>query len=209
MSVVMIPVDEKGNEAGQALVLRATLRENNSVDNTITTHPRENTTEVTDNIIRKPRIFTCSGIITDDPSGFLQGAIAQKIADIFTPDPISELPASKQMWDYITLLAYWQYPFIVGGALEVYTNMYIENCSASKSPRTFGGMEFSLTLREVLKATSATTESELEQKQKEPAPEIEDRAAPKEAQGKKKEKTTTEKERSIIADITAKLAGVE
>ncbi len=204
MGIVLIPTDTDGSNIGQALVLNATMSEQNAVDNNITSHPRESTVDVTDNIIRRPRAFTCSGKISDSPSGFFQGAISQAIADIFTPDEASTLPPSKQIWDYLTQLAYWKYPFIVGTQLEVYTNMYIENASSTKNPRTYGGMDFSLTLREVLTATSATTESELEERKKTPSDAVKDRAAPKKAQGKKETKTVTpEQEQSILA------AGIE
>jgi len=152
MSVFIEPRDDIGNKTGAAIVLDITRSERHAVEYTITDYPRESTTDASDNIIRKPRVLQLELKISDDVFG--------KIGELINETLLNNQPYSVTVWEYFKAIADSKVPLFVDTSLETYYPMYIERLGDAIRDKTSGkALVFSLTLREIITAFSATTDA--------------------------------------------------
>lgn len=119
-----------------------TETEKPSFRNTITQNPTEDGKNISDNIIREPKLLTLNALITNFP--LLEG---QQV------DP-SQGFRSKTAYFNILQLRQNRVIFNVQTGLDLYQNMAIANFSPTRNSTNTNALEFQIDFQEVLTATS-------------------------------------------------------
>lgn len=128
---------------GVSLTLDASLRQSHDQENEITEHPVEQGANVTDNIRPRPRKLVIEGLISATP-----------------PMPAGQAPEANLHIKAYKLLeqATAQGALVnVTTGLKKYTKLAIESLSCPREPERGIDLFFTLTLKEVIFATTATT----------------------------------------------------
>lgn len=119
--------------------------ENHKQTVTKTKYPVEDGSSLTDNAVIDPKMLVLRGYVSD-LNPLLGGLIT-------IPGP----GRGQEAWSRIVALKDAREPLTVVTALEVYENMLITAIEAPRSSRTGQGLEFSITLEEVLIVESQST----------------------------------------------------
>ena len=112
---------------------------------TKTKYPVETGGTLTDNAVIDPKVLTMKGYVSD-LNPLLGGLIT-------IPGP----GRGKEAWSRIVALKNAREPVTVVTTLEMYENMLITSIDAPKSAATGQGLEFTITLEEILFAETQTT----------------------------------------------------
>jgi hypothetical protein len=127
---------------GTTLALDASLRQNHEQRNEVTEHPIETGAEVSDNIRAKPRTFTLEGVVSATPV-VNPGETPEANRHVAAYHKLESAAAGRQM-------------IAVATGLKKYPTLAIEGLSVPREPGKGVDLYFTLTLKEVVFATTAT-----------------------------------------------------
>lgn len=119
------------------------LRQGHERRNEVTKHPVETGADVSDNIRQEPVVVSIEGIISATPLPGAQGE----------DDPNRHITAFNQLTDAVSK----RQLIKIATGLKVYENMAIEGLSTPRDPKTGFDFYFTLTAREIIFATAATS----------------------------------------------------
>lgn len=125
------------------LTFDASLREDHTIENTITDNPIETGGIVTDHVQTQPRVFPLEVVQSLTPDSLLGLA-----SGAFAGVPPS-LTRHIDTWNRLKTAAELRLPFTVITSLEIFTNVVIERLSTVRTADTTNALIFSMVLRTI------------------------------------------------------------
>ena len=117
----------------------AAISEQHEMTSEITDHPVEKGADITDHVRPKPRRYTLTGLVSDDPIGALA---KRRTADGIESPAAACQELLEQLWTDSEV-------FKVISTLKVYDNMVIESTSFGVDASTGHALPFTCTLRQL------------------------------------------------------------
>lgn len=200
--------------AKELLQVDATLTEGHGFSSKVTSHPVEDGSEISDHVIKSPRVLTITGIISDNPfsvsSASTEGIdgvegnvvgnggkteVSKRTSKIGSPllaslSPSSEVKLSKTAMEIFESIYEEKLLLTIITGLRTYSNMVMENFSVDRNSRTANSLSFSASFKEVFIAVSEVIDVPIEATTVESAVQKQNkgRLATSEAERKEKEK---------------------
>lgn len=149
----------------------AILQEDYELNSTTTDHPVDYEADVTDHIIRQPKIYSLQGVVTDTPMGLLaaleqigntvMGAVNFFKENVLGEEPAEE-PVARSVAAFLALTELWEQKavFDIQTGMGLYPDMTILNIRASVNQETAGHLRFTATLRQLNRVMVVTTDTE-------------------------------------------------
>jgi len=148
---------KKPGQIGE-IVLDATISENHSYENIVTSHPIEDGSEISDHVISRPERLTMNGFITNSPVNFLGVALnlIRGIGRNRTEVAFDELlKISQGKYDPITGVRERELITIVS-TLKVYTDMVMISITFPRDRTSGDSLRFTAEFQKLTKVTSET-----------------------------------------------------
>lgn len=169
----------------------AIVREQYDLSSTITDHPVDDASEISDNILLSPRIYVLEAIVTDTPMGLLAaldqlGATVSAVMGYLKENLLGDEPqndaTSRSLAAFQALVALWEarQTFDVQTGMGLWPSMGILNIRVAVDQETAGKLHFYTTLRQVRKVKLVATDDA-------PAPALEEGALSEGGEPVKKE----------------------
>lgn len=140
LSILFVPKPNRRVAIG-AITLDATIEETHTLTNTITNHPMEEGSFVTDHAFEEPTKISIQGEITNTPVQILSilNGLSQRRIEAF-----EQLTALHKTRDILTIVT----------GLKIYSNMVMETLDVPRNQQTGGRLQFTATFQEVNKVAS-------------------------------------------------------
>lgn len=150
----------QGNLIGQTtgIVVDATLTESHVLASEVTNYPIETGATISDHVQLKPLVYNMTGIISDNPIGFLVlGNIAQVVNTVQ-----SLFGQGRSQEAYYAIFQLWQSrtPFTVTTNLKRYENMIFTSFVVDDDVDTSNEINFKASLQQVTIVTSQSISSQ-------------------------------------------------
>ena len=159
-----------------SITLDAELSESHSISSTVTGYPVETGAKISDHIETGPRKVSIKGFVTNSPTS--GGNADRSYHEVL--DDLYKLWEDRELLDVVT-------------HLKIYQNMAITSLEVPRSATTTQSMEFSISLQEVVIASSRTTSVD------EVAPEVSDQASTSVDMGSRNTTEPMEKEGTVTS----------
>lgn len=133
--------------------------ENHQMNSEATQYEIEDGSNVSDHVIKRGKLLTIEGIISDDPITVLDTSILERTVTSLTPSALRSKVGyglsgvfgkpSKEAFDQFERIYDNKIPVTIVTGLKEYTNMIMEDFSAPRDSKTVRSLRFNATFRQV------------------------------------------------------------
>jgi len=126
-------------------LIDASLRENHTYPNEVTSEPVESGADITDHVLVKPIEVTIEGVVSDTPTG--DAADARGVDTVPSEDALQILEGISNNRE----------PVVIESSLRVFEDMVLENLDIPRDARTGAALQFAARFRQIILVTNDRT----------------------------------------------------
>ena len=187
------------------IMVDAVLTEAYSYNNDIVDHPIENGSSINDHIRTRPKEYTLTGIVSDDPIAYKD--MLEDVRDVLNKEKAAK--RSKLARDFFNYISNRKVPVVIYSDTDTYIDYYVKSFSESQNKSTTNSLKFTLVVKEVQFVHTEFTDTKADTLKTD----VKNQARKKANNGTKKKKTLKpEKQKPVqdlANDITDVLSGVK